>query len=102
MKRDIERVCDYLKEVLVSKDEDYGSSFDTTLRKYGELALIIRLEDKMNRLQSIKKRMYPNIKNEKFEDTLLDLAGYAVLYLATREEGGLDGTSIREEHTSNN
>ena len=53
----IDEECENLKLLLKSKNTSYGDSFFKTLEKYGSSAICIRM----------------------FGDTLLDLAGYAIL-----------------------
>ena len=79
-KSKIARLCDDLKEVLAKKDADYGGSFDKTLKEYGDLALIIRLEDKFNRLKNLTiNKAEPRVDNESVRDTIRDIAGYCIL-----------------------
>jgi hypothetical protein len=46
--------------------------------KYGLVSYLVRIEDKLNRARTLsqKDRM---VNDEKLEDTLLDLANYAIL-----------------------
>lgn len=64
-------------DTYIKKNHDYGNSFDSTLDKYGLIASVVRMEDKLN-------RFYTLIKNnpacdESVMDTLLDLANYAIM-----------------------
>lgn len=79
--------CEDIKNILIRKNKDYGNSFETTLNKYGDVALLLRLEDKMNRLESLFNKKENLVKDESFNDTVTDLAGYCLLYLALRGEG---------------
>ena len=38
-----------------AKNHDYGNSFNTTLDKYGPVASLVRIEDKLNRLSTLLK-----------------------------------------------
>ena len=69
------RILVYLK-----KNKDYGNSFDKTLNEFGIVAGLIRLNDKMNRVKSIYNKDV-SVKDESLEDTLIDLANYAVMTL---------------------
>jgi len=42
-----------LKAIHDIKNEDYGSSFEITFKKYGLLSSLIRLSDKMLRLETL-------------------------------------------------
>ncbi|KIO62115.1 hypothetical protein B4065_3335 [Caldibacillus thermoamylovorans] len=85
MKRDIlsERIiadtCDEIKNLLIRKNHDYGNSFSKQFEKYGLLSGIIRLDDKMSRLDSLIQNKA--LVNESIEDTVADIAGYAILLL---------------------
>lgn len=61
-----------------AKNQDYGNSFEKSLYKFGLVASIIRLSDKMNRIESLSQTK-ARVKNESIEDTLLDLANYAIM-----------------------
>ena len=86
MEKQIKGICEKIKEVLLTKNKDYGDSFTKTLGKYGDVALMLRLEDKFNRLDSIFRKKEVLVEDEGFNDTVLDLAGYCLLYLATKEK----------------
>lgn len=65
-------------ETFVKKNHDYGNSFDKSLDKFGFVASVVRMGDKMNRIESL---IYKSslVKDESIRDTLLDLANYAVM-----------------------
>lgn len=61
-----------------AKNQDYGNSFEKSLYKFGLVASIIRLSDKMNRIESLSQKK-AKVESESIEDTLLDLANYAIM-----------------------
>ena len=61
-----------------AKNQDYGNSFEKSLYKFGLVASIIRLSDKMNRIECLSQTK-AKVKDESIEDTLLDLANYAIM-----------------------
>lgn len=61
-----------------AKNQDYGNSFEKSLYKFGLVASIIWLSDKMNRIESLSQKK-ARVKDESIEDTLLDLANYAIM-----------------------
>ena len=63
----------------IAKNHDYGNSFDTTCDTFGIVAALVRMWDKLNRLTSLTKSEDRRVEDEKLEDTLLDLANYAVM-----------------------
>lgn len=79
--------CNFLKDLLQQKNKMYGNSFFKTLDEYGQVLICVRLEDKLNRLkQIILKGEKDDKTDERLIDTLMDLAGYAILskiYIST-------------------
>lgn len=71
----------------VDKSADYGDSFTYTCDKFGLIAAIIRINDKVNRLNSITKNNDIKVKNESLEDTLKDLANYCIMTLIYLKNG---------------
>lgn len=65
-------------QTYIKKNHDYGNSFDQSLDKFGIVAAIVRMEDKMNRISSLIQKE-GKVKDESIEDTLLDLANYAIM-----------------------
>ena len=76
----ISQVCDSVKELLIRKNRDYGSSFSKQYEKYGVMSGLIRMDDKMARLANLVNGAKQEI-DESIEDSLQDLAGYAILTL---------------------
>nr|DAP34601.1 MAG TPA: Nucleotide modification associated domain 1 [Caudoviricetes sp.] len=67
-----------MEETYEAKNADYGNSFDKSLDKYGIIGALVRMSDKMNRLDSLVTKE-ARVKDESLEDTLLDLANYAIM-----------------------
>lgn len=67
-----------MAKTYAAKNHDYGNSFEQSCNKFGIIASVVRLGDKMNRIESlvIKKA---EVKDESIRDTLLDLANYAIM-----------------------
>ena len=76
----IDEACNELARVLKEKNKKYGDSFSKTADEYGNSVLLLRIQDKLNRLKKllILKENFSGLE-ESVEDTFLDLAGYAVL-----------------------
>ena len=78
--RDIE-FTDILSKMYVTfveKNHDYGNSFSDLFDEFGLTSSAIRLTDKLNRFKTLidKEGL---VKDESIEDTLLDLANYAIM-----------------------
>lgn len=67
-----------LQEIFVKKNTDYGNSFEESLNKHGLIAAIVRMEDKMSRLNTLSKND-ALVKDESIIDTLKDLSNYALM-----------------------
>ena len=67
-----------LADILVNKNINYGSSFDLLVDEYGLPGMLIRFEDKANRLKELLKGQ-EDLVGESVVDTLMDIAGYATL-----------------------
>ena len=74
-------ICQKLNQVYKAKNHDYGDSFGDTYKKLGIISAVTRLSDKMNRLMSLAVSHDTQVKDEKIEDTLLDMANYAIMTL---------------------
>ena len=79
---------DYLesmKDLYLKKNHDYGDSVSKTFDEYGLVSFLVRMDDKMNRIKTLNKIQDAAVIGEKIEDTLLDLANYAILALTEIE-----------------
>mgnify|MGYP001186281789 CR=1 FL=1 len=93
----IKDTCDEIKNLLLRKNHDYGNSFSKQYEKYGMVSGLIRLDDKMSRLDSLMKK--EALVDESVEDTVMDIAGYAVLLLIElrkKKASQIETKSIRE------
>lgn len=72
--------CDSLKEIYRAKNHDYDDSFAKSIDDIGYVAAITRMGDKMQRAKALllanDLRM---VSDESVQDTLLDLANYALM-----------------------
>lgn len=81
-REDINVILKDLEDVLVSKNLDYGNSFDSQMNEFGLVAGVIRLNDKLNRLKQLSKENHNRqVNDESLYDTVKDTAGYAVLLM---------------------
>lgn len=62
------------------KNHDYGNSFDESLDQFGIIASIVRMSDKMKRLESLTdESKTQQVGSERLLDTLEDLSNYAAM-----------------------
>ena len=75
-------ICQEIVSLHEKKNKDYGNAADASYREFGIVSYVIRLNDKMNRLKSLTKPgVIQEVKDESIEDTLMDLAAYAIMAL---------------------
>lgn len=67
-----------MAKTYAAKNHDYGNSFEQSCDKFGLIAAVVRLGDKMNRIESLTVKK-AEVKDESIKDTLLDLANYAIM-----------------------
>ena len=67
-----------MAKTYAAKNHDYGNSFEQSLDKFGLVASVVRLGDKMNSIESLTKKE-AQVKDESIKDTLLDMANYAIM-----------------------
>ena len=67
-----------MSELYARKNHDYDDSFSHTADEFGLIAPAIRLSDKLNRFKSLIKKDI-QVADEKLEDTLIDMASYAIM-----------------------
>lgn len=84
MKNNVDRfreIANDLGELYEKKNAAYGNSFGETYKRLGIISAVTRISDKYNRLCNIA--INPDIDNlgESLEDTLKDLASYAIMTL---------------------
>jgi hypothetical protein len=72
-------ILDFIHDTYIRKNQDYGNSFEEQMDKRGHVAGIIRLEDKLRRIDQLTTNE-AKVKDESLSDTLIDLANYAIMY----------------------
>lgn len=80
-------ILNNLEETYKNKNNDYGNSVADTYEKFGDLSFLVRITDKYNRLMTLCNPNAPEqmVKDEKIDDTILDLANYCLLWLVEKE-----------------
>lgn len=69
-------------EIFKKKNHDYGDAF----ARYGTIGVLIRIEDKLQRLRSIDEKKIQLVDDESMKDTLLDLHNYSAMALMLLNE----------------
>lgn len=92
------QICDNLNTIYKAKNADYGDSFAVLRQQYPE-AIIIRLSDKLNRLKTLITKREQRVQDESIEDTLMDLANYAIMEIMESKYDKLCKPSMGSEPT---
>ena len=82
VKEEVKMFSDLTKEMantFAKKRADYGQTTTETYDKFGPVSMLTRMHDKMGRLDNLLGKSADNLVGEKVEDTLLDLANYALI-----------------------
>src|SRR5699024_827977 len=80
------RICERLNKVYADKNHDYGNSFGATYEKYGDISALVRISDKMNRIDQLVQTGEQKVKDEALEDSILDMANYLIMWAMELEE----------------
>ena len=75
-----------LTEIFAKKRHDYGPTTTETFEKFGPVSMLVRMHDKLGRLDNLLGTgRIPSVE-EKVEDTLIDLANYCLITLLELEK----------------
>lgn len=81
------QITDRMLDLYQKKNADYGGSVSSTYKTFGLTAFLVRMQDKINRCVSLERNGRDRaVSDERIEDTLIDLANYAVLALIETEK----------------
>ena len=80
------QITDEMVKLYERKNSDYGNSIHDTYMKYGAVAYLVRMEDKINRVRSLTQNNNQKVEDEKIHDSLVDLANYSILMLLELKE----------------
>lgn len=86
-------LCVELRDMYMSKNDSYGDSFSKTFSELGIISSVTRMNDKMERIKSLV--MGANENDEKLEETLRDLANYAIMTIMEIENKNESSPSER-------
>lgn len=78
----LEKVQSEGLELFKRKNKDYGDAFAT----YGPIGVLVRIGDKINRLQSISNTGIQMVDDESIRDTLIDLHNYTAMAVMLIDE----------------
>jgi hypothetical protein len=80
-----------MNDIFQAKRNDYGPSTEDTFKRYGAVSLLVRMRDKLNRLDNLLvTKISSSVNDERVEDTLLDLANYALITVLEMKKAELE------------
>ena len=86
-KATFESVLDEMKELHAKKNKDYGDAAHVNFLKYGPVASLSRLSEKMQRAEHILLSGKCEVKDEPLTETLIDIAiTSAMLYMELKNK----------------
>ena len=77
----IQETCNEMVSQFKAKNTAYGDSFGKQFEKYGPVSALVRMSDKFSRIESLILGAENNVKDERLEDTLVDMACYSLMTL---------------------
>lgn len=84
MQQTFYNIAQEIADTLSRKNHDYGDSFAKIYEKYGDLSSLIRLTDKIGRLETLASGKEAKVLDEPLVDVYKDIAGYCILTLAIK------------------
>lgn len=79
----LQRVQDEACALFAQKNADYGDAF----ARYGPVGVLMRMGDKLGRLQSITRTGVTLVDSESLRDSLIDLHNYSAMAVMLLDEG---------------
>lgn len=87
-------ITEQMLQTYIKKNRDYGGAFERGMERDGIISALTRMYDKLDRLHSLKDKD-PEIVEESVQDTLLDLANYAIMTrICLLKSGEKEGTVV--------
>lgn len=87
-------ITEQMLQTYIKKNRDYGGAFERGMERDGIISALTRMYDKLDRLHSLKDKD-PEIVEETVEDTLMDLANYAIMTrICLLKSGEKNGTVV--------
>lgn len=78
MEATFKTITDEMLDTYIKKNADYGNSFGDTIKEFGLIPAVARINDKLNRIKKMVKGEKMNV-DESMRDNLIDIANYCIL-----------------------
>jgi hypothetical protein len=73
--RDVNEIMHSIRDLFIRKNSDYGNSFED----FSLIGILVRMNDKINRLKCLYSKNENLVKDESIIDTIEDLYNYSVI-----------------------
>ena len=73
--RDVKEIMYSIRDLFIRKNSDYGNSFED----FSLVGILVRMNDKINRLKCLYSKTEHLVKDESIIDTIEDLYNYSVI-----------------------
>ena len=77
-------ILDECLSIYKKKNSDYGSSTTKTYKQFGDISYATRINDKINRINSLLTGNKQQVQDESIDDTIMDLINYGILWMVDR------------------
>lgn len=90
-----QKICDQARNLMIKKNSDYTSGSEDIFANFrtsevfgiqAEIGMLIRLMDKLKRIESFIKKGSYEVFDESINDTTIDIINYSILILAKIKE----------------
>jgi hypothetical protein len=79
---EMKKIQDEGLSLFTKKNQDYGDAF----AKYGVVGVLVRMGDKISRIQSVTAKQVTLVNSESLRDTLIDLHNYSAMAIMLLDE----------------
>jgi len=73
-------ICNEITDLYQKKNHDYGDAFSKSIDEFGDVAALVRINDKFNRLKNLILVKDREVMDESVQDTLKDMASYCIMF----------------------
>lgn len=89
-------LTDRLSAIYIAKNKDYGNSAHKTYLEFGEVALVVRISDKLSRLDRLTSTGEQHVKDESVFDTIGDAVTYLIMLNAEMMNDNPDADTTQD------
>ena len=83
--------------LFIKKNHDYGESY----KDYGLIGVLVRLGDKIKRLQNITNKGINLVNDESLRDTLIDLQNYSTMAIMLYDDNNDKNNNDNNDNNNN-